>query len=200
MYECLLVVLACESLHECTVCMNTQGFVWIFLCAMHNFFIHSYVRWSWNPDWRCSVVSRLNGMEIATFQARYCDISARKYTAYLRSPENAHWLMLTWILVQKQVYHHQAQFSPKGYKDTKQHELHRGEEISSHHCQSSGAVWKSRWPSWAPVPNKPTVSVDVKQDSTSELDTKPKKQLRELALGLQLLTASSLECKVGESR
>ena len=22
-------------------------------------------------------------------------------------------------------------------------------------CQSSGAVWKSRWPSWAPVPNKP---------------------------------------------
>ena len=29
--------------------------------------------------------------------------------------------------------------------------------------QSSGAVWKSRWPSWVPVPNKPTVSVDVKQ-------------------------------------
>ena len=29
--------------------------------------------------------------------------------------------------------------------------------------QSSGAVWKSRWPSWAPVPNKPTVSVDVTQ-------------------------------------
>ena len=28
---------------------------------------------------------------------------------------------------------------------------------------SSRAVWKSRWPSWAPVPNKPTVSVDVKQ-------------------------------------
>ena len=24
--------------------------------------------------------------------------------------------------------------------------------------QSSGAVWKSRWTSWAPVPNKPTVS------------------------------------------
>ena len=34
--------------------------------------------------------------------------------------------------------------------------------------QSSGAVWKSRWPSWAPVPNKPTVSVDVKQHSTSQ--------------------------------
>ena len=32
--------------------------------------------------------------------------------------------------------------------------------------QSSGAVSKSRWPSWAPVPNKPTVSVDVKQHST----------------------------------
>ena len=32
--------------------------------------------------------------------------------------------------------------------------------------QSSGAVWKSRRPSWAPVPNKPTVSVDVKQHST----------------------------------
>ena len=29
--------------------------------------------------------------------------------------------------------------------------------------QSSGAVWKTRWTSWAPVPNKPTVSVDVKQ-------------------------------------
>ena len=30
-------------------------------------------------------------------------------------------------------------------------------------AQSSGAVRKSRWTSWAPVPNKPTVSVDVKQ-------------------------------------
>ena len=29
--------------------------------------------------------------------------------------------------------------------------------------QRSGAVWKSRWPSWAPVSNKPTVSVDLKQ-------------------------------------
>ena len=29
--------------------------------------------------------------------------------------------------------------------------------------QNSGAVWNSRWPSWAPVRNKPTVSVDVKQ-------------------------------------
>ena len=33
--------------------------------------------------------------------------------------------------------------------------------------QSSGAVWKSRWPSWVSVPNKPTVSVDVKQHSTN---------------------------------
>ena len=30
-------------------------------------------------------------------------------------------------------------------------------------ARSSGAVWKSRWTSWAPVLNKPTVSVDVKQ-------------------------------------
>ena len=30
-------------------------------------------------------------------------------------------------------------------------------------CQSSGAVSKSRWTSRAPVPNKPKVSVDVKQ-------------------------------------
>ena len=27
-------------------------------------------------------------------------------------------------------------------------------------------MWKSRWTSWAPLPNKPTVSVDVKQHST----------------------------------
>ena len=33
--------------------------------------------------------------------------------------------------------------------------------------QSSGAVLKPRWPSWAPVPNTPTVSVDVKQHSTN---------------------------------
>ena len=32
--------------------------------------------------------------------------------------------------------------------------------------ESSGAVWKSRWPSRAPIPNKPSVSVDVKQRST----------------------------------
>ena len=36
-------------------------------------------------------------------------------------------------------------------------------ECLSCRYQSSGGVWKSRWTSWAPVPNKPTVSVDVKQ-------------------------------------
>ena len=34
-------------------------------------------------------------------------------------------------------------------------------------AQSSGAVWKSRQRSWAPIPNKPT-SVDVKQHSTNQ--------------------------------
>ena len=37
------------------------------------------------------------------------------------------------------------------------------QQYSRSQLQSSGAVRKSRWPSWAPVPNKPTVSVDVKQ-------------------------------------
>ena len=36
--------------------------------------------------------------------------------------------------------------------------------------QNSGAVWKSRWPSWAPLPNNPTVSVDVKHHSTNQYD------------------------------
>ena len=35
-------------------------------------------------------------------------------------------------------------------------------------CGSRGAVWKSRWPSWAPIPNKPMVSVDVKQHSADQ--------------------------------
>ena len=34
--------------------------------------------------------------------------------------------------------------------------------------QSSGVVWKSRWPSWAPIPNKPMPSVDIKQHSTNQ--------------------------------
>ena len=37
--------------------------------------------------------------------------------------------------------------------------------------QSSGAVRKSRWTSWAPVPNKPTVSVDVKQHFNNNNNT-----------------------------
>ena len=37
------------------------------------------------------------------------------------------------------------------------------EKLTSSTCRSSGAVWKSRWPSWALVPNKPTVSVNAKQ-------------------------------------
>ena len=36
--------------------------------------------------------------------------------------------------------------------------------------QRSGAVRKSTWTSWAPVPNKPTVSVDVKQHFNSPLE------------------------------
>ena len=42
--------------------------------------------------------------------------------------------------------------------------------------QSSGAV--SRWPSWAPVPNKPTVCVDVKQHSTNVFGIKNRAQVR----------------------
>ena len=34
--------------------------------------------------------------------------------------------------------------------------------------QQSSAVWKLRWPSWLPVHDKPTVSVDVKQHSTNQ--------------------------------
>ena len=29
-------------------------------------------------------------------------------------------------------------------------------------------MWKLRWLSWAPIPNKPMVSVDVKQHSTNQ--------------------------------
>ena len=44
--------------------------------------------------------------------------------------------------------------------------------------QSSGAVWKSRWRCWAPVPNKPTVSVDVK--TTTLQPTVPTSQIARL--------------------
>ena len=36
-------------------------------------------------------------------------------------------------------------------------------------CQNTGAVWKSRWTSWAPVPNNPPVSVDVKRHFNHQL-------------------------------
>ena len=36
-------------------------------------------------------------------------------------------------------------------------------KMGSSVSQTSGAVWKWRWPSWAPIPNEPTVSVDLKQ-------------------------------------
>ena len=43
--------------------------------------------------------------------------------------------------------------------------------------QSSVAVWQSRWTSWAPVPNKPTVSVDVNQHPTNNhLSVRPKRE------------------------
>ena len=38
---------------------------------------------------------------------------------------------------------------------------HQLNNNNSNSCQSSGGVWKSRWTSWAPIPKKPTVSVDV---------------------------------------
>ena len=54
--------------------------------------------------------------------------------------------------------------------------------------QSSGAVWKSRWTSWAPVPNKPTVSMDVKQHFSNNL--KP-------ARGVGMWGKCVCECVVG---
>ena len=51
-----------------------------------------------------------------------------------------------------------------------------GQSIYSCTCsdslQSSGAVWKLRWLSWAPIPNKLTVSVDIKQHFIRLLTTR----------------------------
>ena len=59
--------------------------------------------------------------------------------------------------------------------------------LTDEHLQSSGAVWKSRWTSWAPVPNKPTVSVDVKQHFNDEPSKVPGKiKWREVELDLQV--------------
>ena len=53
--------------------------------------------------------------------------------------------------------------------------------------QSSGAVRKSRRPSWAPIPNKPTVSVDVKQHFNNEHSKVPGKiKRREVELDLEV--------------
>ena len=53
--------------------------------------------------------------------------------------------------------------------------------------QTSGAVWKSRWTSWAPVPNKPTVSVDVKQHFNNNNNI----CLNEFCSGVQRLTTAN---------
>ena len=48
-------------------------------------------------------------------------------------------------------------------EDIKQHFIIINRHVIVDNIQSSGAVRRSRWTSWAPVPSKPTVSVDVKQ-------------------------------------
>ena len=61
--------------------------------------------------------------------------------------------------------------------------------------QSSGAVWKSRWTSWAPVPNEPTVSVDVKQHFTIKLQrlTKVTKTTTDMTNSKHWFTTSFLQ-------
>ena len=59
--------------------------------------------------------------------------------------------------------------------------------------QSSEAVWKSRWPSWAPVPNKPTVSVDVKQHfNQSTMLTWHRKKKRKVTPTVKILRFGEL--------
>ena len=54
--------------------------------------------------------------------------------------------------------------------------------------QSSGAVWKSRWPSWAPVPNKPKVSVDVTQNtSANNMSKSLQRTCQQKVISLRLL-------------
>ena len=53
--------------------------------------------------------------------------------------------------------------APRAHKPLRGIALYKSCYYNHYFLQSSGAVWKSRRPSWAPVPNKPTVSVDVKQ-------------------------------------
>ena len=42
--------------------------------------------------------------------------------------------------------------------------------VTNYDCQSSGSVWKSRWLSWAPIPNKPTVFVDVTEPTSTNYE------------------------------
>ena len=54
--------------------------------------------------------------------------------------------------------------------------------------QSSGGVWKWRWPSWAPVPNKPKVSVDVKQNtSANNMSKSLQRTCQQKVISLRLL-------------
>ena len=71
----------------------------------------------------------------------------------------------------------------RGWGSVKGTEGERGK-----HIQSSGAMCGSRWPSLAPVPNKPTVSVDVKQHSSSEENS------LSLSLSLSLLRVCVCVC------
>ena len=64
-----------------------------------------------------------------------------------------HWTVLT----------HWSQFVPNM---STRHPRTLSSTAASASC--SGAVWKSKWPFWAPVPYKPTVSVDIKQHSTKK--------------------------------
>ena len=73
---------------------------------------------------------------------------------------------------QKPVFIHQSFFLLFYFKEAPLRQIcvliqRRGQGVNlikralMHNIQSSEAVSKSRWTSWAPVPNKPTVSVDV---------------------------------------
>ena len=48
-------------------------------------------------------------------------------------------------------------------KKTKHRQTNDDDDVQSPIQSSSGAERMSRWTSWAPVPNKPTLSVDLKQ-------------------------------------
>ena len=60
--------------------------------------------------------------------------------------------------------------TPNCHHQTLPHWVYKEVGEGRGYIQSSGAVWKSRWTSWAPVPNKPTVSVDVKRHFNNHQD------------------------------